>query len=244
MLSSIKMDWETPKELFNEINKEFGFTLDFCATDKNKKVNRFYSEKDDALKQFPINEIIWCNPPYGNKIKDFVKKCYELSNNNIIVMLIPARTDTTYFHKYVYNNAEIRFIKGRIKFIGNQKGSGSAPFPSMLCIFSKKKQSQQAVKESLLKMKEMLDNIKDFLFAEGNPKYEDWVKGIINKIAKEDLGIDLSQETKVNAPEKVIGFNVGKVRNSLNRDKAETNKTPDTIHNKDLEENEWNDNGM
>lgn len=137
MLSSVKMDWETPMEVFNPLDLEFKFTLDFCATKENRKVNKYYSEEQDALKQYPRGEVIWCNPPYGSKIKDFVRKCYELSKDNTIVMLIPARTDTLYFHKYIYNKAEIRFIKGRIKFIGNQKGSDSAPFPSMIVIFRK-----------------------------------------------------------------------------------------------------------
>lgn len=133
--SSSFMDWETPRELFNELNEEFNFTLDFCATKENSKCNRFYSIKDNALIQSPIGEVIFCNPPYGNMISRFVEKCYNLSKENIIVMLIPARTDTLYFHNYIYGKSEIRFIKGRIKFIGNQKGSGSAPFPSMIVIF-------------------------------------------------------------------------------------------------------------
>jgi site-specific DNA-methyltransferase (adenine-specific) len=146
MLSSVKMDWETPKELYDKLDKEFGFTLDFCATELNKKHNHFYSEEQDALKQNPNKEIIFCNPPYGNRIKDFVKKCSELGNNNIVVMLIPARTDTLYFHEYIYGKAEIRFIKGRIKFIGNQKGSGSAPFPSMIVIFRRLNKTAQEMK--------------------------------------------------------------------------------------------------
>lgn len=133
--SSSYMEWETPKEFFNELNKEFNFTLDFCASKENTKCKRFYSIEDNALKQNPKGERIFCNPPYGKAIKDFVKKCYELSKDNLIVMLIPARTDTLYFHNYIYKKAKLRFIKGRIKFIGNQKGSGSAPFPSMLVIF-------------------------------------------------------------------------------------------------------------
>jgi len=148
MLSSVKMDWETPMEVYNPLDLEFGFTLDFCATNENKKHNHFYSEEQNALLQNPIGEIIFCNPPYGNKIKDFVKKCSELSINNTIVMLIPARTDTLYFHKYIYNKAEIRFVKGRIKFIGNQKGSGSAPFPSMIVIFKNKAELESEGKET------------------------------------------------------------------------------------------------
>lgn len=77
---------------------------------------------------------VFCNPPYGKNIKEWVKKCYEESVKNkiTVVMLIPARTDTAYFHNYIYGKAEIRFIKGRLKF-GDSKNA--APFPSMIVIF-------------------------------------------------------------------------------------------------------------
>jgi len=137
LFSSKGIEWETPRELFEELDKEFNFTLDLCASKDNKKCEKYYSEKEDALKQNPKGEIVFCNPPYGKFIKLFVKKCYELSKENIVVLLIPARTDTIYFHDYIYGKAELRFIKGRLKFGGNQNGSGSAPFPSMLCVFKK-----------------------------------------------------------------------------------------------------------
>lgn len=136
MLSSERMDWETPKELFDKLNKEFKFTLDPCATKENAKCNKFYTEEDNGLIQDWSGERVFVNPPYGSAIKSWVKKCFdEKDKAEIIVMLIPARTDTTYFHDYIYHKSEIRFIKGRIKFLGNQKGSGSAPFPSMIVIF-------------------------------------------------------------------------------------------------------------
>lgn len=82
---------------------------------------------------------VFCNPPYGREIGKWVKKCYEESqkDNTIVVMLIPARTDTKYFHDYIYHKAELRFIKGRLKF---GDGIGSAPFPSMVVIFNKNKE--------------------------------------------------------------------------------------------------------
>lgn len=79
--------------------------------------------------------VVFCNPPYGRKIYDWVKKCYEESQkpNTTVVLLIPARTDTRYFHEFIYHKAkEIRFIKGRLKF-GNSKAG--APFPSMIVVF-------------------------------------------------------------------------------------------------------------
>ncbi len=141
MLSSESMVWETPQEFFDELNKEFNFTLDPCATKETAKYKKYYTEKDDGLSKDWSGEVVFCNPPYGTAIKHWVKKCSEegKKKNTTVVMLIPARTDTIYFHEYIYHKAEIRFIKGRLKFGGKQKGSGSAPFPSMLVIFNHKK---------------------------------------------------------------------------------------------------------
>ena len=130
LFSSNKEDWETPHELFDKLNREFNFTVDVASSEENNKCNRYYTEKENGLKQNWDNEIVWCNPPYGRKIGDWVKKASE--SNTTVVMLLPARTDTKWFHKYIYNKAEIRFIKGRLKF-GNSVNS--APFPSMIVIF-------------------------------------------------------------------------------------------------------------
>jgi len=139
LMSSVKMDWETPKDFFNKLDQEFHFTLDPCCSFENKKCDKFYTEQDNGLIQNWGGEVVFVNPPYGREIKLWVKKCFEERNNaKLIVMLIPARTDTNYFHEFIYGKAEIRFIKGRLKFVGNQKGSGSAPFPSMLVVFKPK----------------------------------------------------------------------------------------------------------
>ena len=135
MFSSKTDEWSTPQDFFDELNKEFNFTLDPCATPENAKCEKYYTKEDDGLKQDWSGETVFCNPPYGRGIKDWVKKCYEESKkpNTTVVMLIPARTDTSYFHDYIYHKAkEIRFIRGRLKF-GNAKNS--APFPSMVVIF-------------------------------------------------------------------------------------------------------------
>ena len=135
MFSSKTDEWSTPQDFFNELNKEFNFTLDPCATPENAKCEKYYTKEDDGLKQDWSGETVFCNPPYGRVIKDWVKKCYEESKkpNTTVVMLMPARTDTSYFHDYIYHKAkEIRFIRGRLKF-GNAKNS--APFPSMVVIF-------------------------------------------------------------------------------------------------------------
>ena len=135
MFSSETDLWATPKDFFDGLNNEFCFTLDPCATPQNAKCGKFFTKDTDGLKQDWTGETVFCNPPYGKAIKDWVKKCYEesLKPNTRIVMLIPARTDTSYFHQYIYNKAkEIRFIKGRLKF-GESKNS--APFPSMVVVF-------------------------------------------------------------------------------------------------------------
>ena len=135
MFSSTTNEWETPQEFFDKLNEEFNFTLDPCATPQNAKCKKFYTIKEDGLKQNWQGETVFCNPPYGRSIKDWVRKCYEESKkpNTIVVMLIPARTDTTYFHDYIYHKAkEMRFVRGRLKF-GNSKNS--APFPSMVVVF-------------------------------------------------------------------------------------------------------------
>lgn len=128
------MTWETPQDFFDKLNSEFNFTLDPCATPKTAKCKKYYTKEDDGLKQDWTGERVFCNPPYGTAIKNWVKKCSE--EKALVVMLIPARTDTRYFHDYIYDKAEIRFIKGRLKFGGKQKRSGSAPFPSMIVIFN------------------------------------------------------------------------------------------------------------
>jgi phage N-6-adenine-methyltransferase len=135
MFSSETDQWATPQDFFDELNAEFHFTLDPCATRENAKCARFFTVEDDGLKQDWQGETVFCNPPYGREIGKWVKKCYEESKKpgTTVVMLIPARTDTSYFHDYIYGKArEIRFIRGRLKF-GDAKNS--APFPSMVVVF-------------------------------------------------------------------------------------------------------------
>lgn len=134
-LSSNSIEWRTPKKLFDELNSEFHFTLDPCSNDENCKCTKHYTIKDNGLVQDWQGETVFCNPPYGRKDTAlWVKKCYEESRkpNTKVVMLIPSRTDTKWFHEYIYHKAEIRFIMGRLKF---NDGKDSAPFPSMIVVF-------------------------------------------------------------------------------------------------------------
>ena len=124
--------WETPQELFDELNSEFHFELDVCATPQNAKCERFYTPEQDGLIQ-PWKGTCWCNPPYGKQTAEWVRRGFLTSvSGATVVMLLPARTDTKWFHEYIYNRAEVRFLRGRLKF-GNSKNS--APFPSMVVIF-------------------------------------------------------------------------------------------------------------
>lgn len=116
--------WETPKLLYEELNKEFNFQVDVCATKENAKCTKYYTEEIDGLKQ-DWKGTCWMNPPYGRKIGEWIKKAYKSSlDGAIVVCLIPSRTDTKWWHEYCMKG-EIRFIKGRLKF-GESKNS--APF--------------------------------------------------------------------------------------------------------------------
>lgn len=125
--SSKSDEWETPDELFREIQDEFHLDLDVCATDENAKLPLYFTKEDNALEKDWNGHRCWCNPPYGKQIWKWVKKASE---SDFVVMLIPSRTDTRWFHDYVYGKAEIRFIKGRIKFLqggGAKHNSGTVP---------------------------------------------------------------------------------------------------------------------
>lgn len=123
--SSKSNEWSTPQDTYDELDKEFHFTLDVAATSDNAKCNRYFTQADDGLSQSWDNEIVWCNPPYGRSLKHWVKKASE-SKGGKVVMLIPARTDTSYFHDYILGKAEIRFIRGRLKFGGSKTFPGIA----------------------------------------------------------------------------------------------------------------------
>ena len=131
--SSKTPEWETPQDLFDQLNKEFNFDLDVCATKENAKCERYYTKDDNGLIQ-DWSGNVWCNPPYGREIGKWVSKAYLESHKGVIVMLVPARTDTRWFHDWIYKcrSCEVRFLKGRLKF---GKSKNSAPFPSMVVIF-------------------------------------------------------------------------------------------------------------
>jgi len=129
--SSKKNDWETPDDLFARLDSEFEFRLDACASESNTKCAQFISVCRDALMTpwpaFPA----FMNPPYGRQIGKFVARAYDQSRFGTVVCLLPARTDTRWWHDYCMKG-EIRFIRGRLRFKG---AKSSAPFPSAIVIF-------------------------------------------------------------------------------------------------------------
>ena len=134
--SSKTNEWSTPQDFFDELDKEFNFTLDPCSTSENAQCAKYFTVEDDGLKQDWSNDVVFMNPPYGREIKHWIKKAYEESlNGATVVCLIPSRTDTTYWHDYIFGKAyDIRFVRGRLKFGGSKN---SAPFPSAVIIYKR-----------------------------------------------------------------------------------------------------------
>lgn len=129
-----KTDWETPQLLFDYLNDEFQFTLDAAASEQNKKCSKYYSIENSGLLYNWYGETIWCNPPYGREVPDWLLRGYEAATygNSVSVFLILAKTNTKWWHELVMKAAEIRFIKGRPKFKGAIHG---LPFPLCLVIY-------------------------------------------------------------------------------------------------------------
>lgn len=125
-------EWATPQNFYDTLNEEFNFTCDVCATHENAKHANYYTRTEDGLSQAWVGTC-YMNPPYGRQIKQWVKKAYESTlAGATVVCLLPARTDTAWWHDYCQQAAEIRFIRGRLKF-GQAKNS--APFPSVIVVF-------------------------------------------------------------------------------------------------------------
>jgi phage N-6-adenine-methyltransferase len=133
MFTSASGEWETPREFFDAVNAIYRFDFDVCATHANAKCGRYFTKEENSLTQ-TWSGVCWMNPPYGREISLWVRKAYEasLASGTVVVCLLPARTDTKWWHDYVIAHAEsIRFIRGRLRF----SGKGPAPFPSALVVF-------------------------------------------------------------------------------------------------------------
>jgi site-specific DNA-methyltransferase (adenine-specific) len=137
--SSKSNEWETPDGFYNRLDARFHFTLDAASTVDNKKCENHFTFHDNALEKDWSGNIVFLNPPYGKDLKYWVKKAYEegKKDNTVVVVLIPARTDTKYFHEYCMKAKEIHFVKGRLKFRNAFANIENvpAPFPSMVVVF-------------------------------------------------------------------------------------------------------------
>jgi phage N-6-adenine-methyltransferase len=124
---AVREDWETPPDFFAALDAEFGFTLDVCATAENAKCLRYLSPEDDGLAIDWESDVCWMNPPYGAEIPMWMAKAWEASRYGAtVVCLVPARTDTRWWHNYAEKASERRFVKGRLRFVGARF---NAPFP-------------------------------------------------------------------------------------------------------------------
>ena len=134
--SSNSNEWRTPVEFFQRLDAEFRFTLDAAATAENAQCANFYS--CCALER-PWPGTVWLNPPYGRGIKDWIAKAYrEAQAGATVVVLMPVRSDTPYWHDYVMKAAEVRLVQGRLRFTGGPKentDSHNAPFPCAVVVF-------------------------------------------------------------------------------------------------------------
>lgn len=131
-------DWHTPPEIVEGMAREFGpFTLDPCCRPHTAKAPTFYTKNEDGLTQ-PWHGRVWLNPPYSDP-GPWLKKAIEETTSGraqLVVALVPASTDTRWFHDYVLGRAEVRFRKGRIKFHGWQNTPiGSPKTPSVFAIY-------------------------------------------------------------------------------------------------------------
>jgi phage N-6-adenine-methyltransferase len=138
LMSSLRQDWATPSQLFETLNREFQFALDVCATADTAKCRRYIDKAEDATgcnwEQLSCGQACWMNPPYGRDIGRWIEKASrEARLGCTVVALLPARTDTSWFHAYILGKCEIRFLRGRLEFDGTKRAR--APFPSMIVIF-------------------------------------------------------------------------------------------------------------
>lgn len=135
MYTSDQTEWETPQLLFDAYNDIYNFTIDVCAQPFNTKVDRYYTPEDDGLSQSWSGEVVWMNPPYGTEVPKWTLKAAKERKRAIaIVALLPARTDTAWWHDNVAPYSELHFLRGRLSFDNTR---GTAPFPSVIAIYGR-----------------------------------------------------------------------------------------------------------
>lgn len=134
--SSLADDWGTPLDLFRELNSRWHFTLDACANPENAKCARYFTRELDGIAQDWGQEVVFCNPPYGRRETGrWLRKAWEASQAGAtVVLLIPARTDTGWWHDYAAKG-EVTFLRGRLRFTHPTAKGDAAPFPSAIVVF-------------------------------------------------------------------------------------------------------------
>ena len=144
MFSSTSNEWQTPHAFYDKLDATFSFDLDPCATPLTAKCEKYFTPKENGLLQDWSGHRVFMNPPYGRGVDKWLKKAFEESAtpHTTVVCLIPARTDTKYWHKYCMKADEIYFVKGRLKFVQQQVTDtaittccNAAPFPSAVVVF-------------------------------------------------------------------------------------------------------------
>jgi len=133
LFTSATPEWATPQDLFDRLDAVHHFTLDVCATPQNAKCAQYFTKEQDGLSQ-EWSGRVWMNPPYGREIGLWIDKALHASRTtaSLVVCLLPARTDTKWFHELCFPHGKVEFLRGRLKFGGVKN---SAPFPSMLVTF-------------------------------------------------------------------------------------------------------------
>lgn len=134
-MTSDRCEWETPRDLFDRLDAFWHFDLDAASSDGNALCVDHYTRETDGLAHSWAGRRVWCNPPYGRDVARWVEKAYRETRDGktLVVMLIPARTDTRWFHEWIYHKADdVKFIRGRLKYTLGGVAQNSAPFPSML----------------------------------------------------------------------------------------------------------------
>ena len=152
MVSSKSNEWATPQDFFDNLDKEFHFTLDPCATKENAKCKKFFTIKENGLAQNWEKEIVFMNPPYGGHTREWIEKALLSSRRGAkVICLIVSSTDRSYWHDFIFPFAsEIRFLRGRLKF-GIAKST--APFASAVVIFGGEKHKTPNIKFQLKEKK-------------------------------------------------------------------------------------------
>lgn len=133
----ITVEWETPQDFFEALDREFHFTLDACATPENTKCQKFFSKREDGLRQDWLGEVVWLNPPYDRSIGKWMAKAYETAQQGgLVVALISGKsTDTVMWHDYVMKSDEIRFVRSRLQFGLNGIFRNRACLSSIVVVF-------------------------------------------------------------------------------------------------------------